>query len=103
MAEHALAPQALEWDMADRMRKALRAADLPVQEVADYMGVSRNTISAWINGRATPRKSMLRLFALRVGASYKWLETGEAPSSPDGDDGAPGFVVRLEGLEPPTF
>jgi transcriptional regulator with XRE-family HTH domain len=103
MAEHAVAPSALEWDMADRMRKALRVADISSNEMADYMGVSRNSVSSWINGRAVPRRTMLRLFAMRAGVSHKWLETGEAPSSPDGDDGAPGFVVRLEGLEPPTF
>ena len=33
----------LEWDVADRMRKSLRASGVGVQDMADYLGMSRNT------------------------------------------------------------
>ena len=62
-----------EWDLADRMRKALRTADVGVQEMADYLGVARNTVSTWINGRITPNAQTQRLWALRCGVSYEWL------------------------------
>lgn len=62
-----------EWDMADRMRKSLRHADIGVQEMADYLGVDRGTISNWINGRIKPRKQALLLWAMRTGVSYDWL------------------------------
>lgn len=68
-----------EWDLADRMRKALRHAELGVQEVADYLEVNRNTVSNWINGRITPSTQTLRLWALRCGVSYGWLR-GEPPA-----------------------
>lgn len=69
------------WDLADRMRKALRDTDLAVQEVAEYLGVSRNTVGNWINGRVTPPRPVLRLWALRTGVPLHWLITGEV-----GDD-----------------
>lgn len=66
-----------EWDTADRMRKALRVADIGVQEIADYLGVSRNTVSTWINGRITPSLQTLRLWALRCGVDFEWLAADE--------------------------
>lgn len=68
-----------EWDIADRMRKALRHSDIGVQEMAAYLGVARNTVGTWINGRIEPSKQTLRLWALRCGVTYEWL-TGETPS-----------------------
>ena len=69
--------QVPEWDLADRMRKALRTAHLGVQEMADYLDVSRNTVGTWINGRVDPSVQTLRLWALRTGVPYGWLVTGE--------------------------
>lgn len=69
-----------EWDTADRMRKAIRVADIGVQEMADYLGVGRNTVSTWINGRITPSTQTVRLWALRCGVDYEWLATGRVPT-----------------------
>mgnify|MGYP003582546071 CR=1 FL=1 len=75
----------LSFDKADRMRRALRVSDIAVGEMADYLQVSRNTVTAWINGRNEPRRRDLAAFALRTGFPVAWLETGEAPH----DGGAP--------------
>lgn len=83
----------LEWDLADRMRKSLRASDIGVQEMAEYLGVSRNTVSTWINGRITPSRQTVRLWALRTGADYDWLN-GEAVTSSPGGDGGGNRVTR---------
>ena len=56
-----------EWDLADRMRKALRASGIGVQEIADYLGVTRSTVSNWVNGRIAPSVQTLRLWAIRCG------------------------------------
>lgn len=66
----------LSFDQADRMRKALRHSGLTSQQLADELEVSRNTISAWINGRAKPRMRDLRLFAAATGYDLQWLLTG---------------------------
>ncbi len=76
-----------EWDLADRMSKALRVSGVKVGDMADYLGMSRASVSNWINGRITPDKRTLRLFALRTGAPFEWLSTGAEPSGMGPDDG----------------
>jgi len=63
----------LDFDLADRMRKALRVSGLTVQEIADYLGVTRGTVSTWINGHIHPSTQTLRLWAARTGVPYSWL------------------------------
>lgn len=84
-----------EFDLADRMRKALRESKIGVQELADYLEVARETVSTWINGRVTPNGQTIRLVAMRTGVNYRWLKDG-VTNGPDKGE------VRREGLEPPT-
>lgn len=65
-----------EWDIADRLRKGLRHAGIGVAEMADYLGVSRTSVSNWINGRIEPGTQTLRLWALRCGIDFNWLHHG---------------------------
>ena len=76
MNEQPAAGTVPEWDIADRMRKALRHARIGVQDMAGYLEVDRSTVSTWINGRITPSTQTLRLWALRCGVDYGWL-TGD--------------------------
>jgi transcriptional regulator with XRE-family HTH domain len=80
MSEHPAMTQIPAWDTADRMRKALREADLGVQEMADYLDVARNTVSNWINGRIEPSTQTLRLWAMRTGVPFEWLTAGTDPN-----------------------
>lgn len=97
-----------EWDLADRMRKSLRASGIGVQEIAEYLGVARNTVSTWINGKIEPNVQTQRLWALKCGVSYEWLRTGAVTQNepPRGGERAVGggslFVAPAEGLEPST-
>lgn len=75
-----------QWDLADRMKKALREADIGVSDMADYLDVARGTVSTWINGKITPNRQTQRLWALRCGVSYEWLTTGV----PDAESAEPG-------------
>jgi transcriptional regulator with XRE-family HTH domain len=78
-----------EFDLADRMRRAMRVSGVGVQEMADYLGVARNTVSNWINGHIVPSRQTLRLWALRTGAPFEWIERGAVgDSGPGGDGGA---------------
>lgn len=70
---------AYEFDLADRMRKSLRVATMGVSEIASLIGVSRNTASNWINGRARPNCTQMSLWATYSHAPLHWLKTGEAP------------------------
>jgi transcriptional regulator with XRE-family HTH domain len=71
----------LDFDLADRMRKALRVSGVSVQQMADYLGVTRGTVSTWINGHIHPSTQTLRLWAARCNVPYEWL-TG-CPESAD--------------------
>src|SRR5258707_9142872 len=62
-----------DWDIADRMRKALRTADIGVAEMADYLGVSRTSVSNWINGRIEPSLQTMRLWSIRTNTNLEWL------------------------------
>lgn len=84
MSEPASPPDVPQWDVADRMRKALREADIGVAEMADYLDVSRTSVSNWINGRVEPSTQTLRLWALRCGVKFTWL-ADDAGSDRDDD------------------
>jgi len=68
----------LEFDTADRMRKSLRVAGFTVHDMAEYLGVTRGTVSTWINGHVEPSVQTLMLWAMHTGVPYEWL-TGGAP------------------------
>lgn len=82
------APRVPQFKLHHRLGLALEEAGVGVQEMADYLDVSRESVSRWINGRGVVKRSILRLWALRTGVDLVWLETG---------------LARSEGLEPPTF
>jgi transcriptional regulator with XRE-family HTH domain len=71
-----------EFDLADRLRRALRVSGISSNEIADYLGVSRTSVSNWINGRIEPSTQTLRLFALRTGFPYEWLRDGAELCTP---------------------
>jgi transcriptional regulator with XRE-family HTH domain len=71
-----------EWDLADRMRKALRVAGIGPQEMADYLGVSRQSVGNWINGRVEPSLQTLRLWSIRTGVPLEWVLERELIPTP---------------------
>lgn len=87
------------WDLADRMRKSLRVAGMEVQDMAEYLEVSRGTVGNWINGRNRPSPAILRLWAMRTGAPLEWLKHG---TPVEVYDGGPGGELPV-GIEPTTF
>lgn len=71
------------WTEGDRLGKALDHAGIRHQEMADYLGLSRNTIGNYIHGRVAIDKRTRMLWAMRTGVPAEWLENGEAPGGPD--------------------
>ena len=76
------------FDLADYMRKAIRESGLTVQEVAEQLEMSRESVSLWINGRRMPTRGQRIAFAQVTGVTLEWLEQG---------------MARPERLELPTF
>jgi transcriptional regulator with XRE-family HTH domain len=68
------------------MRKALRHAGLGPQQMADYLGVSRQSVGNWVNGRVEPSVQTVRLWAIVTGVSYRWLCHGNEGPHPTHSD-----------------
>lgn len=47
--------------------------------MAEDLGVSRNTVSNWINGRGRPCEDQLKVWSAITDAPLRWLENGELP------------------------
>lgn len=94
MSQQPVEAALLQFDLHDRLRKSLQVADVSVQEMADYLEVSRTTVSRWINGGMEPKRPFLIMWAMRTGVPLSWLVTGRVKNetpSPDGEgvpDGA---------------
>lgn len=77
-----------QFDLADRLRKALRESQVDVQDMAAYLGVSRTSVSNWINGRIKPSLQTQRLWAMRCGVSFEWVRDGDVAAHPGPPPGA---------------
>lgn len=74
-----------EWTLGWRLRRSLEHAGISVEEMGEDMGVSRSTMSRWLNDRgAPPKQPYLRLWALRTGVPFAWL----ADTDPTGRGGS---------------
>jgi len=87
--------------MGWRLQMALRHGGVSVQEMADELGMNRNSLSRWLNDRAVPRRVIVKQWALRTGVPYEWIATGRVDESPRPGD-PDGGGVRHQGLEPRT-
>jgi len=77
-----------EWTIGDRLRKARESADIGVSEMAEAIGISRNSVGNYEHGHTAPKVIVLNACALATGVSREWLETGHSRDSPgDTPDG----------------
>ncbi len=82
MSESPQSPQAgaiPAWTIGWRMQRALAHAGVSVEEISDELGVSRSSVSRWLNDRALPRAAYLKVWALRTGVAYEWLAGDQFP------------------------
>lgn len=87
-----------------RLRIAREWAQLEQSELAELIGISRNSVSTAERGVTQPRRITLNAWAFATGVPVTWLQTGHGPTggSPDGPaagdgDGQPatcGLKVR---------
>lgn len=73
-------------EVRHRLRIAREFAGLEQDQLAERIGVSRNTVGNAEKGRGKPRKITLNAWALACGVPVSWIETGVVKQSPDGDD-----------------
>ncbi|QKY80038.1 immunity repressor [Gordonia phage Doggs] len=85
-----------EIQVHHRLRIAREWAGLEQSELADRIGISRQSVSKAESGKTEPRRITLNAWALATGVPVSWLRNGETPGTdgPGGDgDG---------GVTPPT-
>jgi len=90
MSEMYSAHGAPKWDLSDRLNKALRHSGKSTQQMADELGVHRNTISNYTSGRKRPDRRTILAWAVATGVSVEWLEIGEVTSGGGPDGGGVG-------------
>jgi transcriptional regulator with XRE-family HTH domain len=64
-----------EWTLRWRLHRSLAHAGVSIDEMATELGVTRQTVSRWLNEHGEPRSGFLKLWALRTGVPYEWLRT----------------------------
>src|SRR5260221_14572931 len=63
-----------EWTLGWRLNRALAHAGISAADMAEDLGVSRATVSRWINDHgAPPRVGYVKLWAMRCGVSLEWV------------------------------
>lgn len=85
---------ALEFTVADRLRKAREHIGCDQKQFAALTGISRGTIRNYESADHKTRKPyIVAQWALATGVSQQWLESGAGqpanPDGPSGTDGAP--------------
>lgn len=73
-----------EIELRHRLRIAREFAGLDLGQLAERMGVSRNTVSNYEHGNTAPRKIVLNAWALACGVSLDWIQTGNGSPTPHG-------------------
>ncbi len=76
-------------DLRKRLKAARLLADLEQAELAERIGVARQTVSNWERGLAEPSATHFVRWAKVTGQPLEWL--------------AEGIEVRPEGFEPPAY
>jgi transcriptional regulator with XRE-family HTH domain len=90
-------PQIPQFEVRHRLALALEAAGVSTEDMADTLGVHRNTIGNYLRGNTRPRKLVLQAWALRCGVPYTWLAEGETtPPRPKGGGRRP---AKLRGRD----
>ena len=73
-----MAPEVPTFHRGDRLRKARERAGLTSHEMADRIGVSRQTVTRWEHGKHMPKAAIV-LWATITEVPVDWLEQDEDP------------------------
>ena len=61
------------WTTGDRLRKARELAGISSIEMAEHLGVSRNTVTNYEHDNTRPPLMAIRAYAAETGVPIEWL------------------------------
>lgn len=79
-----------QFQLKHRLSLAMEIADVDRDTIASELGVHKNTVANYLRGETRPSRSVLRVWALRCGVPFEWLETGRHAG-----EGDPGQETRM--------
>lgn len=73
-----------EWTLGWRLQRSLAFADMSVEDMGRELGVTRSTISRWMNDRGgPPRRIYVEKWAELTGVPIAWILNGDySPPEP---------------------
>lgn len=78
----------------ERLNELFNADPRSDAAIADSLGVSKQTISAWRNGTRSPKRTMVNVIAQKYGVSEEWLYGWDLPT--------PDFLLKDKSPVPTT-
>jgi excisionase family DNA binding protein len=60
---------------------------LSVEEIADHLGVSKDTVYAWISKKSMPAHRVGRLWTFQKAEVDQWVKAGGASDDPESEHG----------------
>ena len=79
--------------MKERIKQVRKQLRQTQAAFAAHVGVTRDVVASWENGRVEPPEAVIRLICRDQGVSYEWLKEGKEPMS------APAETVLVDKLE----
>jgi transcriptional regulator with XRE-family HTH domain len=71
-----------QWTLGDRLRKAREVAGLSQTEMAEAIGIARNSVGRYEAGAYEPSRPVMIAWAFRTGVALDWLH-GEGSQQVD--------------------
>ena len=63
---------------------------LSVEEIAEYLGVSKDTVYTWLSARRMPGHRVGRFWKFKTAEVDDWVRAGGAAAGSEQDEGAAG-------------
>jgi transcriptional regulator with XRE-family HTH domain len=70
-----------DWGLHHRLARALEWGNITPEEMAATLGVHVNSIYNYASGRRIPKRGFIRVWALRCGVPFDWLEHGDTETT----------------------